>query len=47
MMPIYHAIGLHMHRPPDSLKLLFDTQNWEAIQIITISPVRQLESTSR
>ena len=23
-----------MHQPPDNLKLIFDTQNWEAIQII-------------
>jgi len=34
MMSIYHALGLHMHQPPDNLKLIFDTQNWEAIQII-------------
>lgn len=31
---IYHALGLHMHQPPGNLKLLIETNDWEARQII-------------
>ncbi len=31
---LYHALGLHMHQPPGNLKLLIDTNPWEAEQII-------------
>jgi 4-alpha-glucanotransferase len=34
MAEIYHALGLHMHQPPDNLKLLIDDNEWEAQQII-------------
>ncbi|MBN2372507.1 glycoside hydrolase family 57 [bacterium] len=33
MKKIFHALGLHMHQPPDNLRLLLDTNNWEARQI--------------
>jgi alpha-amylase/alpha-mannosidase (GH57 family) len=29
-----HALGLHMHQPPDNLRLLIETDEWEAQQII-------------
>ncbi len=31
---IAHALGLHMHQPPGNLKLLIETNEWEAEQII-------------
>jgi alpha-amylase/alpha-mannosidase (GH57 family) len=31
---ICHALGLHMHQPPGNLKLLIETNRWEAEQII-------------
>jgi len=31
---IRHALGLHMHQPPDNLKLLIEENEWEAQQII-------------
>lgn len=31
---IAHALGLHMHQPPGNLKLLIDSNEWEAEQII-------------
>jgi alpha-amylase/alpha-mannosidase (GH57 family) len=31
---ICHALGLHMHQPPDNLRLLIDSNEWEAQQII-------------
>jgi hypothetical protein len=31
---IYHALGLHMHQPPGNLRLLIDSNAWEAEQII-------------
>jgi alpha-amylase/alpha-mannosidase (GH57 family) len=31
---IFHALGLHMHQPPGNLKLLIDSNPWEAEQII-------------
>lgn len=31
---IYHALGLHMHQPPGNLRLLIDTNPWEAEEII-------------
>ncbi len=31
---IHHALGLHMHQPPGNLRLLIDTNPWEAEQII-------------
>ena len=34
MAETYHALGLHMHQPPDNLKLLIETNEWEARQII-------------
>ena len=34
MADIYHALGLHMHQPPNNLKLLIETNEWEARQII-------------
>jgi hypothetical protein len=30
----FHALGLHMHQPPGNLKLLLETNAWEAEQII-------------
>jgi alpha-amylase/alpha-mannosidase (GH57 family) len=30
----YHALGLHMHQPPGNLRLLVDSNEWEARQII-------------
>lgn len=33
-MHTYHALGLHMHQPPDNLKLLIRAESWEATQII-------------
>ncbi|MHC1585589.1 MAG: glycoside hydrolase family 57 [Candidatus Syntropharchaeia archaeon] len=33
-MMIYHALGLHMHQPPGNLKLLLETNEWEAKQIV-------------
>ncbi|MBW1839915.1 MAG: hypothetical protein JRI49_08255 [Deltaproteobacteria bacterium] len=34
MAEVYHALGLHMHQPPDNLKLLIETNEWEVRQII-------------
>jgi alpha-amylase/alpha-mannosidase (GH57 family) len=34
MPEIYHALGLHMHQPPDNVQLLLDTNDWEARQIL-------------
>lgn len=34
MNQIYYACGLHMHQPPDNLKLLIEHNEWEANQII-------------
>lgn len=34
MAKIFHALGLHMHQPPGNLKLLIDSNPWEAEQII-------------
>lgn len=31
---ILHALGLHMHQPPGNLRLLIDSNPWEAEQII-------------
>lgn len=31
---IYHALGLHMHQPPGNLRLLIESNPWEAEQII-------------
>ncbi len=31
---ILHALGLHMHQPPDNLRLLIESNEWEAQQII-------------
>jgi alpha-amylase/alpha-mannosidase (GH57 family) len=31
---IAHALGLHMHQPPGNLRLLIDTDPWEAEQIM-------------
>jgi len=31
---VAHALGLHMHQPPGNLKLLIETNEWEAEQII-------------
>ena len=31
---IYHGLGLHMHQPSGNLKLLIETNEWEARQII-------------
>jgi alpha-amylase/alpha-mannosidase (GH57 family) len=33
-MNISHALGLHMHQPPENLRLLYETNQWEARQII-------------
>jgi alpha-amylase/alpha-mannosidase (GH57 family) len=30
----YHALGLHMHQPPGNLRLLIESNEWEAQQII-------------
>jgi alpha-amylase/alpha-mannosidase (GH57 family) len=34
MSGVHHALGLHMHQPPGNLRLLIDTNEWEAMQII-------------
>lgn len=34
MGKIFHALGLHMHQPPGNLRLLIDSNPWEAEQII-------------
>lgn len=34
MANIYHLLGLHMHQPPGNLRLLIDTNEWEARQIM-------------
>jgi alpha-amylase/alpha-mannosidase (GH57 family) len=31
---VFHALGLHMHQPPGNLRLLLETNRWEAEQII-------------
>ncbi len=31
---IFHALGLHMHQPPGNLRLLAESNEWEAQQII-------------
>ncbi|HYK88972.1 MAG TPA: glycoside hydrolase family 57 [Acidobacteriota bacterium] len=31
---VTHALGLHMHQPPGNLRLLIETNEWEAQQII-------------
>ncbi len=31
---MYHALGLHMHQPPGNLRLLIESDEWEAQQII-------------
>ncbi len=31
---LFHALGLHMHQPPGNLKLLLESNEWEAEQII-------------
>ena len=31
---IFHALGLHMHQPPGNLRLLIESNPWEAEQII-------------
>jgi len=31
---IYHALGLHMHQPPGNMRLLIESNEWEAVQII-------------
>jgi alpha-amylase/alpha-mannosidase (GH57 family) len=32
--PMFHGLGLHMHQPPGNLKLLLESNPWEAEQII-------------
>jgi hypothetical protein len=32
--PLSHALGLHMHQPPDNLKLLIETDAWAAEEIM-------------
>lgn len=34
MAEAYHALGLHMHQPPDNLKVLVEQEMWEARQIL-------------
>lgn len=34
MAEVYHALGLHMHQPPNNLRLLIETNKWDARQII-------------
>ena len=34
MRNIFHALGLHMHQPPGNLRLLLDSNPWEAQQIL-------------
>jgi alpha-amylase/alpha-mannosidase (GH57 family) len=34
MREVYHALGLHMHQPPNNLRLLIETNEWEAKQIV-------------
>jgi len=31
---VYHALGLHMHQPPDNLRVLIESNEWEAQQIM-------------
>jgi 4-alpha-glucanotransferase len=33
-MPIFHALGLHMHQPPGNMQTLINHNEWEARQII-------------
>jgi 4-alpha-glucanotransferase len=33
-MPIFHALGLHMHQPPNNMDILMHHNEWEARQII-------------
>ncbi len=35
MINISHALGLHMHQPPENLRLLLETNNWQAKEIIS------------
>ena len=30
MSSVFHLLGLHMHQPPDNLRLLIDSNEWEA-----------------
>ncbi|HEX6792119.1 MAG TPA: glycoside hydrolase family 57 [Candidatus Krumholzibacteria bacterium] len=34
MSQVFHALGLHMHQPPGNLRLLIDSNEWEAMQIV-------------
>ena len=34
MSTVFHLLGLHMHQPPDNLRLLIDSHDWEARQIM-------------
>jgi alpha-amylase/alpha-mannosidase (GH57 family) len=34
MSSVFHLLGLHMHQPPDNLRLLIDSNEWEARQIM-------------
>mgnify|MGYP001412424631 CR=1 FL=1 len=34
MAEIFHALGLHMHQPPGNLRLLIETNRFEAEQIL-------------
>ncbi|MFQ5454959.1 MAG: glycoside hydrolase family 57 [Nitrospirota bacterium] len=34
MKELYHVLGLHMHQPPGNLKLLIETNNWQAREIM-------------
>ena len=34
MREIYHALVLNMHQPPGNLDYLFDTNEWEAKEIL-------------
>ena len=34
MADVFHALGLHMHQPPGNLRLLIDSNEWEAEQIV-------------
>ena len=34
MASVFHLLGLHMHQPPGNLRLLIDSNEWEARQIM-------------
>ena len=46
MSKIHYALGLHMHQPPGNLKLLIESNEWEAKQIM-LSYARPLKYAAK